>query len=202
MNAPTAIGERLTATGTANALETAAACSKSSARWRRWRISITVRPGERRAVLGSNGAGQDDAVQLRYRGLSRRPRTIRFFGEDITALPTHERIRRGLRRTYQISLLFAGLTVSTTCISPARRLRGAVLLLRPGATSADGSAENLVRRRASRRCTRHGRVERSATAAAAARDRAWRCRARLASFCSTNRRPGFARRAARPRRDP
>ncbi|MEM9736434.1 MAG: ATP-binding cassette domain-containing protein, partial [Pseudomonadota bacterium] len=36
---------------------------------------------------------------------------IRFFGEDITQFPPHERIRRGLRRTYQISLLFTGLSV-------------------------------------------------------------------------------------------
>ena len=36
---------------------------------------------------------------------------IRFFGEDITALPPHERIRKGLRRTYQSSLLFRELTV-------------------------------------------------------------------------------------------
>ena len=31
---------------------------------------------------------------------------IRFFGEDVTGLPPYERIRRGLRRTYQISQLF------------------------------------------------------------------------------------------------
>jgi len=37
--------------------------------------------------------------------------TIRFFGEDVTNFPPFERIRRGLRRTYQISALFPGLTV-------------------------------------------------------------------------------------------
>jgi branched-chain amino acid transport system ATP-binding protein len=36
---------------------------------------------------------------------------VHFFGEDVTTLPPHERIRRGLRRTYQISLLFSRLTV-------------------------------------------------------------------------------------------
>jgi branched-chain amino acid transport system ATP-binding protein len=36
---------------------------------------------------------------------------VRFFGEDVTVFPAHERIRRGLRRTYQISSLFTGLSV-------------------------------------------------------------------------------------------
>jgi branched-chain amino acid transport system ATP-binding protein len=36
---------------------------------------------------------------------------VRFFGEDVTAMPPHERIRMGLRRTYQSSLLFRDLTV-------------------------------------------------------------------------------------------
>jgi branched-chain amino acid transport system ATP-binding protein len=36
---------------------------------------------------------------------------VRLFGEDVTDLATHERVRRGLRRTYQISQLFSGLNV-------------------------------------------------------------------------------------------
>jgi branched-chain amino acid transport system ATP-binding protein len=34
-----------------------------------------------------------------------------LFGEDVTDLPAHQRIRRGLRRTYQTSLLFRSLSV-------------------------------------------------------------------------------------------
>ena len=36
---------------------------------------------------------------------------MRFFGEDVTDWPPHERIRMGLRRTYQASLLFRNLSV-------------------------------------------------------------------------------------------
>jgi branched-chain amino acid transport system ATP-binding protein len=36
---------------------------------------------------------------------------VRFFGEDITEVPAYDRIRMGLRRTYQSSLLFRDLTV-------------------------------------------------------------------------------------------
>ena len=55
----------------------------------------------------------------------RRPREpIRFFGEDVTNFPPHERIRRGLRRTYQISAaVHRPHRCSTTSISPAAASR-------------------------------------------------------------------------------
>src|SRR6476646_11725433 len=74
-------------------------------------VTITVRPGERRAVLGSNGAGKTTLFNCITGDFPLSSGTIRFFGEDITRFPPYERIRRGLRRTYQISLLFGGLSV-------------------------------------------------------------------------------------------
>ena len=74
-------------------------------------ISFSVAVGERRAVIGANGAGKTtlfNAITGDYPPTAGR---IRFFGEDITALPPHERIRKGLRRTYQSSLLFRDLSV-------------------------------------------------------------------------------------------
>jgi branched-chain amino acid transport system ATP-binding protein len=58
--------------------------------------------------------------------------TIRFFGEDITRFPTYERIRRGLRRTYQISLLFGGLSVVDSVFLACRGVsRNRYSLVRP-----------------------------------------------------------------------
>ena len=58
---------------------------------------------------------------------------IRFFGEDVTNFPVHERIRRGLRRTYQISQLFGGLSVIDSIFVACRGVsRGRLSLLRPG----------------------------------------------------------------------
>src|ERR1043166_631736 len=74
-------------------------------------VTITVRPGERRAVLGSNGAGKTTLFNCVTGDFPPSSGTIRLFGEDITHFPPYERIRRGLRRTYQISALFPGLTV-------------------------------------------------------------------------------------------
>jgi branched-chain amino acid transport system ATP-binding protein len=74
-------------------------------------IDMRVAPGERRAVLGSNGAGKTTLFNCITGDFLPSAGSIRFFGEDVTAFPAQERIRRGLRRTYQISLLFAGLSV-------------------------------------------------------------------------------------------
>lgn len=74
-------------------------------------ITLTVRPGERRAVLGSNGAGKTTLFNCITGDFLPTSGTIRFFGEDVSNFPAFERIRRGLRRTYQISLLFGGLSV-------------------------------------------------------------------------------------------
>lgn len=74
-------------------------------------INLTVQAGERRAVLGSNGAGKTTLFNAITGDFPPTTGRVRLFGEDVTDLPVHERIRRGLRRTYQISLLFNGLSV-------------------------------------------------------------------------------------------
>lgn len=74
-------------------------------------IDLSVRAGERRAVLGSNGAGKTTLFNAITGDFPPTSGSIRFFGEDVTSLPAQERIRRGLRRTYQISLLFGSLSV-------------------------------------------------------------------------------------------
>src|SRR5271167_4069209 len=100
-------------------------------------VNLRVGAGERRAVLGSNGAGKTtlfNAVTGDFPPTSGR---IKFFGEDITAFPVQERIRRGLRRTYQISQLFGGLTVIDSIFVACRGVsRHRLSLLRP----SDGDA--------------------------------------------------------------
>ena len=74
-------------------------------------VSIQIAAGERRAVLGANGAGKTTLFNTITGDFPPTSGHIRLFGEDITHLATHERIRRGLRRTYQQSRLFMNLTV-------------------------------------------------------------------------------------------
>ena len=141
---------------------------------------------------------QDDAVQRRHRRLScRRPGRIRFFGEDVTTFPVHERIRRGLRRTYQISQLFGGLTVHRQHLRrlPRRFARPlSPVCGRAPADAHDGAGAN----RSPTPSISTTLADRPVAMpepwpAAAARNRAGAGRARRASSCSTSRRPDCRR---------
>jgi branched-chain amino acid transport system ATP-binding protein len=105
------VAQRLSAVGSANALELRGVTRLFGALAALIDVSLTVRPGERRAVLGSNGAGKTTLFNCITGDFPPSSGTIRFFGEDVTFFPPYERIRRGLRRTYQISALFPGLSV-------------------------------------------------------------------------------------------
>jgi branched-chain amino acid transport system ATP-binding protein len=109
-------------------------------------INLSVRPGERRAVLGSNGAGKTTLFNCITGDFLPTTGAIRFFGEDVTAFPAHERIRRGLRRTYQISQLFGGLSVIDNVYLACRGVaRGRFSFTRPRKTDAlMQTAEELV----------------------------------------------------------
>ncbi len=125
--------ERLSATGTGNALELRGVSRLFGALRALDDVTLTVKPGERRAVLGSNGAGKTTLFNCVTGDFLPSGGTIRFFGEDITRFPPHERIRRGLRRTYQISLLFGGLSVLDNVYLACRGVsRGRFSLIRPG----------------------------------------------------------------------
>jgi branched-chain amino acid transport system ATP-binding protein len=146
-NMPATMSERLSATGTANALELRGVGKMFGALSALADIDMTVRPGERRAVLGSNGAGKTTLFNCVTGDFPPTSGSLRFFGEDITAFPPHERIRRGLRRTYQISLLFTGLSVlDNVYLASCGVSRGRFSFRRPRRDDAlMASAENLVR---------------------------------------------------------
>ncbi|MDJ0942814.1 MAG: ABC transporter ATP-binding protein [Kiloniellales bacterium] len=109
-------------------------------------INLTVEAGERRAVLGSNGAGKTTLFNAITGDFPPTTGRVRLFGEDVTDLPVHERIRRGLRRTYQISLLFDGLSVIENIYLACRGVgRRRFSLRRPApADSAMQMAETLL----------------------------------------------------------
>ena len=146
MNVSANVADRLSATGTANALELRGVSKLFGALAALQDINITVKPGERRAVLGSNGAGKTTLFNCITGDFLATTGKIRFFGEDISDFPPHDRIRRGLRRTYQISLLFTGLSVvdnvHLACVGVSR---SRFSFLRPSRNDALlASADNLV----------------------------------------------------------
>ena len=143
---PANVAERFSAVGTANALELRGVTRLFGALAALVDITLTVRPGERRAVLGSNGAGKTTLFNCITGDFQASSGTIRFFGENVTHFPPHERIRRGLRRTYQISALFTGLTVlDNVYLACCGVSRGRFSLLRRRRNDALlAAAENLL----------------------------------------------------------
>ena len=126
------VAERLSAAGTANALHLRGVTRMFGALAALTDVTLSVRSGERRAVLGSNGAGKTTLFNCITGDFPPSSGTIRFFGEDVTGFPPHERIRRGLRRTYQISALFTGLSVIDNVYLACRGVsRGRFSMLRP-----------------------------------------------------------------------
>ncbi len=107
-------------------------------------VTMSVRAGERRAVLGSNGAGKTTLFNAITGDFAPTAGMIRFFGEDITRFPAYERVRRGLRRTYQISLLFGGLSILDSIFLACRGVsRRRFSLIRP--RPDDATMEQAVR---------------------------------------------------------
>jgi branched-chain amino acid transport system ATP-binding protein len=107
-----------------------------------------VAAGEKRAILGANGAGKTTLFNTVTGDFPPTEGRIHFFGEDVTELPPYERIRKGLRRTYQSSLLFRDLTVRDNLFLAVRGVAtGRFGMLRPRARHASRQAtEDLLER--------------------------------------------------------
>jgi branched-chain amino acid transport system ATP-binding protein len=74
-------------------------------------VSLQVAPGERRVIIGPNGAGKTSLFHCISGVLQPSTGVIECFGEDITRLPEPQRTQKGIGRTFQISSVFADLSV-------------------------------------------------------------------------------------------
>ena len=75
-------------------------------------VDLEIRQGERRAVLGPNGAGKTTLFNVIAGEFPPTEGTVELFGVDVTHKPARARVPLGVTRTYQISRLFAGLSVA------------------------------------------------------------------------------------------
>ena len=73
-------------------------------------VSLQVRKGARHALIGPNGAGKTTLINLLTGVLEPTSGSIWLDGQDITQLAPHQRVRRGIVRTFQINQLFSELT--------------------------------------------------------------------------------------------
>jgi branched-chain amino acid transport system ATP-binding protein len=74
-------------------------------------VDFRLAAGEIHALIGPNGAGKTTLVSLLSGRIAPLSGTITLAGEDITRLPAHARVRRGLAYTFQITSVFTGLSV-------------------------------------------------------------------------------------------
>jgi len=73
-------------------------------------VSLRIEKGARHALIGPNGAGKTTLINLLTGVLRPTGGRILLDGEDITEISTHQRVRLGIVRTFQINQLFGDLT--------------------------------------------------------------------------------------------
>ena len=73
-------------------------------------VTLDLKKGARHALIGPNGAGKTTLINLLTGVLEPSEGRIVLEGQDITGLAPHQRVRRGMVRTFQINQLFDTLT--------------------------------------------------------------------------------------------
>lgn len=76
-----------------------------------WGISMFVNEGEIVCILGPNGAGKSTVMNSVTSLVKPKAGSIEFNGEDITRLPTHRIVQKGLAHVLERRRLFPRLTV-------------------------------------------------------------------------------------------
>jgi branched-chain amino acid transport system ATP-binding protein len=92
--------------------------------------SLTVGAGEIVSIIGRNGVGKTTLLKTIIGLLRVTSGSIHLDGQDVTALPAHERARRGLGYVPQGRMIFAGLTVEENLLIGAdlNRVSGRALI--------------------------------------------------------------------------
>jgi ABC-type branched-subunit amino acid transport system ATPase component len=86
-------------------------------------LSLKIEQGARHALIGPNGAGKTTVINLLTGVLTPDDGRILLEGNDITGLPVHVRVLRGLSRTFQINQLYPDLTpIETIGLAVSERL--------------------------------------------------------------------------------
>ena len=95
-------------------------------------VSFPLQRGRLTGLIGPNGAGKSTTLAMLAGTLPVSSGSIRYLGQDITAMPAYKRARRGLVRTFQLASEFKKLTVLENLLSavpsqPGDSMRGALL---------------------------------------------------------------------------
>ncbi len=102
-------------------------------------VSLEVAQGERFGLIGPNGSGKTTLINC-VSGLLRNDRgSIRFEGEEVSALAAYRRARKGIARSFQVPRPFHTMTVLENLLVPS----GYVVHLKDD--EAEGGALEILR---------------------------------------------------------
>src|SRR6202047_1892344 len=74
-------------------------------------LNLSVAKGERHALIGPNGAGKSTTFNLISGYMAPTSGSVKLRGEPISGLPPYQINRRGLSRSFQVTNVFANMTV-------------------------------------------------------------------------------------------
>ena len=84
-------------------------------------VDFTLASGKITALIGPNGAGKSTFVGMVSGRTEATRGRVMFDGKDVSHLPAHKRIQLGIAYTFQITSVFAGLSVHENVALAARR---------------------------------------------------------------------------------
>ena len=89
-------------------------------------VDFTMQTGEIHALIGPNGAGKSTFVGMVSGRIAAGAGRVVFDGREVTDLPAHRRIRLGMAYTFQITAIYAGLSLfENVALALGRRDRAA-----------------------------------------------------------------------------
>jgi len=87
-------------------------------------VDFQLPAGQVHALIGPNGAGKSTFVGMVAGRIPASSGEVWFDGADVTALPAHARIRRGMAYTFQITAIYARLSLFDNVALALRRRSG------------------------------------------------------------------------------
>lgn len=91
-------------------------------------VSLELGEGELVGLIGTNGAGKSTLFSVATGYIPSSTGRVSFAGDDISGLAIHQRVRRGLARTFQVPREFSNMTVFDNLMAAAPDQAGEKLM--------------------------------------------------------------------------
>ncbi|MGO4838155.1 ABC transporter ATP-binding protein, partial [Rhizobiaceae sp. 2RAB30] len=91
-------------------------------------VSLELGEGELVGLIGTNGAGKSTLFSVATGYIPSSNGRVSFAGDDISGLAIHQRVRRGLARTFQVPREFSNMTVFDNLMAAAPDQAGEKLM--------------------------------------------------------------------------